>query len=60
MKIAIPMLVSNQGYGILMNTYSPAIFRDDNYGSYIYTEADQQLDYFLYLRRKYGRRSEGI
>lgn len=47
-KIAIPMLVSSLGYGILTDTYSPMIFQDTVYGSYIYTEADQEMDsYFM-------------
>jgi len=46
-KIAIPMLVSNLGYGILMDTYSPMIFNDNEYGSYLYTEADDELDFYF-------------
>lgn len=47
LKIAIPMLFSNRGYGILLSTQSPAIFDDTQYGSYLYTEADEYLDYFF-------------
>ena len=46
-KIAIPMLVSSLGWGILIDTYSPLIFNDNEYGSYIYTEADSFLDYYF-------------
>lgn len=46
-KIAIPMLVSSLGYGMLMDTYSPMIFSDTIYGSYLYTEADDELDYYF-------------
>ena len=46
-KIAIPMLVSNLGYGILTDTYSPMIFNDNEYGSYLYTEADDELDFYF-------------
>lgn len=48
-KIAVPMLVSGLGYGILMDTYSPMIFSDTAYGSYLYTEADEELDYYFIL-----------
>lgn len=49
MKIAIPLLVSSMGYGILTDTYSPMIFNDTEYGSYLYTEADIEMDfYFIY------------
>ncbi|HKM35879.1 MAG TPA: TIM-barrel domain-containing protein [Lachnospiraceae bacterium] len=46
-KIAIPMLISSLGYGILMDTYSPMIFSDTVYSSYLYTEADYEMDYYF-------------
>ncbi len=47
-KIAVPMFVSTSGYGLLTDTYSPMIFRDDERGAYIYTESDQELvQYFI-------------
>lgn len=46
-KIAIPLLVSSLGYGILMNTSSTMIFSDTEYGSYLYTEAVPQLDFYF-------------
>jgi len=46
-KIAVPMLVSTRGYGILMDTYSPMIFQDSEYGSYLYTEADREMDFYF-------------
>lgn len=46
-KIAIPFLVSSLGYGLLIDTYSPLVFNDTNYGSYIYTEADYEMDYYF-------------
>lgn len=46
-KIAIPMLVSSLGYGILTDTYSPLIFSDTLYGSYIYSEAVPELDFYF-------------
>ena len=49
MKIAIPFFLSTKGYGILMDTYSPLIFNDNEYGSYIYNEAAKEMDfYFIY------------
>lgn len=47
LKIAIPVLVSNRGYGLMLTTQSPAIFDDTAYGTYLYTEADAFLDYFF-------------
>lgn len=46
-KIAIPMLVSSRGWGMLIDTYSPLIFNDNEYGSRIYTEADPELDFYF-------------
>ena len=45
MKIAMPFLVSTKGYGILMNTYAPLLFNDNEYGSYLYSLASEALDY---------------
>ncbi len=55
-KIAIPYLVSSLGYGILVHTYSPMIFNDTNAGSYLYTEADEELDYYFV----YGGNMNGV
>ena len=50
-KIAVPMLVSSLGYGLLMDTYSPMIFHDTEDGSYLYTEADAEIDYYFMAGR---------
>lgn len=47
LKIAVPMLLSNRGYGILLSTQGTAVFDDTQYGSCLYTEADAYLDYFF-------------
>ena len=47
MKIAVPFLLSSMGYGILLSTGSPVIFNDTEFGSYLYTEADVQMDYYF-------------
>lgn len=46
-KIAVPLLVSSLGYGILTDTYAPMIFSDTAYGSYLYTEADEEMDHYF-------------
>lgn len=46
-KISIPFLLSSLGYGILINTGSPVIFSDSLYGSYLYTEAVPEMDYYF-------------
>ncbi|MCR5503937.1 MAG: glycoside hydrolase family 31 protein [Lachnospiraceae bacterium] len=45
--IAIPMFVSVKGYGIFVNTLSPAIFQDTPETTSIYTEADPEMDFFF-------------
>lgn len=47
MKIAVPFLLSNKNYGLLLATGSPAIFQDTEYGSYLQTEADVQMDFYF-------------
>lgn len=48
LKIAVPMLLSTKGYGILIPTGSPAIFSDVKYrDSFFYTEADEELNYYF-------------
>lgn len=47
LKIAVPFLISTKNYGILLATGSPVIFNDTAYGSYLYTEADIQMDFYF-------------
>lgn len=47
MKIAMPFLLSTKGYGILFETYSTLMFNDNEYGSYVYSEAVDALDYYF-------------
>ncbi|MCR5675229.1 MAG: glycoside hydrolase family 31 protein [Lachnospiraceae bacterium] len=46
-KIAASLFVSTGGYGILADTYAPMIFHDGPDGSYLYLEADRELDYYF-------------
>ena len=49
MKAVVPMLVSTRGYGILLDSCCLAIFRDDEHGSYLWTDTDDEMDfYFIY------------
>lgn len=47
LKIAVPMLVSNLGYGVLLDAYCPVVFNDNEYGSYLFAEAVEELDYYF-------------
>ena len=49
MKLAVPMLVSTQGYALLWDTYSLSVFHDDEHGSYFWSDIDAEMDfYFIY------------
>lgn len=46
-KIALPFLLSSRGYGILLSTGSPSVFHDTVDGSYLYTEAEEEIDFYF-------------
>ncbi len=60
LKIALPVLLSEKGWGILSSTQSPAIFSDTGYGSYLYTEADEFLDYYFLAGENLNQVTAGI
>jgi alpha-D-xyloside xylohydrolase len=47
MKAVVPVLVSTRGYGILLDSYSLMTFHDDAFGSYLWTDVDDELDYYF-------------
>lgn len=47
MKAVVPVLVSTKGYGILIDSYSLMTFHDDMHGSYIWTDIDDEMDYYF-------------
>jgi len=47
LKSVMPLLVSTNGYGVLVDSYSNMTFRDDIYGSYIWTEVSDEMDYYF-------------
>ena len=60
LKIALPALLSGLGWGIILSTQSPAIFQDTQYGSYLYTEADEYLDYYFIAGETPGETVKGM
>ena len=59
-KIAVPLLISSLGYGVLFDTLSPVVFRDSEQGSSLYGHAAEELD-FYFLAGEDGRfRMEGV
>jgi alpha-D-xyloside xylohydrolase len=47
MKAVVPILVSTRGYGIVLDSYSLMTFHDDAFGSYLWTDVDDDLDYYF-------------
>ena len=47
MRAVIPCLVSTKGYGILFDSYSLMTFHDDVHGSYVWSEVNDQLEYYF-------------
>ena len=47
MKAVVPVLVSSRGYGVLLDSYSLMTFHDDDSGSYLWTDVDDELDYYF-------------
>ena len=47
MKAVVPVLVSTRGYGILLDSYSLMTFHDDAFGSYLWTDVADELDYYF-------------
>ncbi len=47
MKAVVPVLVSTRGYGVLLDSYSLMTFHDDAFGSYLWSEMADELDYYF-------------
>ncbi len=60
MKATVPAFLSTRGYGILVDSYSLMTFRDDAYGSYIWTDTDDELDYYLIAGPEFDDIIKGI
>jgi alpha-D-xyloside xylohydrolase len=49
MKAVVPVLVSTRGYGIFVDSCALMTFHDDELGSYLWSDVDDELDfYFIY------------
>ena len=47
MKVAVPVLVSTRGYGVFLDCTSLVTFHDDAFGSYLWGDVDEELDYYV-------------
>ncbi len=56
MKAVVPVLLSTRGYGLLLDAYSLMTFHDDAFGSYLWTDVADELDFYF----AYGPEFDGI
>jgi len=47
MKACVPFFWSTAGYGMLFDSYTDMTFHHDGYGSYLWTDADDEMDYYF-------------
>ncbi len=47
MKVVVPVLLSSRGYGIFVDCTSLMTFHDDAFGSYLWGDVDEELDYYF-------------
>jgi alpha-D-xyloside xylohydrolase len=60
MKAVVPVLVSTRGYGIVLDSYSLMTFHDDAFGSYLWTDVDDELDYYFIYGPSFDQLVAGI
>lgn len=60
MKVVVPVLVSTRGYGILLDNYSLQTFHDDAFGSYLWAEVADELDYYFIYGPEFDQIVQGI
>jgi alpha-D-xyloside xylohydrolase len=60
MKVVVPVLLSSRGYGILLDSYSLMTFHDDAFGSYLWTDVDDELDYYFVYGPEFDQIVQGI
>ena len=49
LKVAVPVIVSTRGYGVFLDCTSLVNFHDDAFGSYLWGDVDEELDYYFML-----------
>ncbi|WP_405111011.1 TIM-barrel domain-containing protein [Paenibacillus sp. FSL K6-1217] len=60
MKAVVPVLVSTRGYGILVDSGSYMTFHDDAFGSYLWSDADEEMDYYFIYGPEFDKITAGI
>ncbi len=60
MKVVIPILLSTKGYGLVLDSYSLMIFHDDAFGSYLWTDIADELDYYFIYGPEFDQIVHGV
>lgn len=60
MKVVVPTLLSTKGYGILLDSYSLMTFHDDAFGSYLWTDVDDALEFYFIYGPEFDEIVQGI
>ncbi len=47
MKIAVPVILSTRGYGVFVDNGSLMTFQDNQYGSYLWADTADEMDYYF-------------
>ena len=60
MKVALPVLLSTRGYGLLLDNYSMMTFHDDAFGSYLWADIADGLDYYFIYGPEFDQIVHGV
>src|SRR5260221_275844 len=60
MKAVVPILLSTRGYGIILDSYSLMTFHDDAFGSYVWTDVVDELDYYFIYGQEFDQIIQGV
>jgi alpha-D-xyloside xylohydrolase len=47
LKVAVPIILSTRGYAVFLDCTSLVTFHDDAFGSYLWGDVDEELDYYV-------------
>ena len=47
LKAVVPVIVSTRGYGVFIDCTSLMTFHDDPFGSYLWSDVDEELDFYF-------------
>lgn len=59
-KAAVPVLLSSRGYGILVDSCSGMSFHDDAFGSYLWTDTDDEMEFYFIYGPEFDQIVKGI